>query len=324
MEVEYVAFDSFGVKSSCVLIKTSDVRICVDPGIAVETGSFPLPWHVKLALGEKYRLNIAQACSEADVITISHYHYDHHQPIQAWYEGKVLLIKNPGKAINKSQKERAGYFLQLIKGVAEEIKIADDKEFKFGETTIRFSKPLWHGVRGSALGYVLTTTVSTQRYKILHSSDIDGPTIEQYTDHILRESPDLLILDGAPTYLLGYIHAYYNLCRSVLNLRRLIKSRRVKKIILDHHALRDYRYKDLYHLAFKSAKEHGVELHTAAEEIDKKPAVLEGYEKYGSTKWKHWNKIEEEDMQRILNNAREHKLLGKETIELIGRELKGF
>lgn len=324
MEIEYVAFDSLGVKSSCVLIKTPDVRICVDPGIAIETGSFPFPWHIKLVCEEKYKLRIAKACAKADVITISHYHYDHHQPIPNWYKGKILLIKDPKKAINKSQKERASYFIQLVKEVVKEIKIADNNEFKFGSTKIRFSKPLWHGVANSPLGYVLMTTILTPDYKILHSSDIDGPSIEKYGDLILHENPDLLILDGAPTYLLGYIHAYYNLCRSVLNLRRLIRSQKIKKIILDHHALRDYRYKDLYYLAFEAAKEHEVPVHTAAEELGKKPSVLGGYEKYGPTKWKHWNEIKEEDMRRILSNAKELKLLEQETIKTIKQELDNF
>ena len=324
MEIEYVAFDSLGVKSSCVLVSTPDVRICVDPGIAVETGSFPFPWPAKFAFEEKYKQRIAKACSKADVITISHYHYDHYQLIPNWYKGKTLLIKDPEKAINKSQRERASYFLQLVKGVAKEIKIADNKEFEFGSTKIKFSKPLWHGVANSRLGYVLMSTVSTPDYKMLHSSDIDGPSIEKYADLILHESPDLLILDGAPTYLLGYIHAYYNLCRSVLNLRRLIKSQKIKKIILDHHALRDYRYKDLYYLAFEAAKEHEVGLHAASEELGKEPAVLAGYKKYGPTKWKHWNEIKEEDMRRILGNAKEHKLLEQETIKTIRQELGNF
>lgn len=324
MEIEYIAFDSFGVKSSCILATTPDVRICVDPGIAIETGSFPFPRDVKFALMEKYRLRIAKACSKADVVTISHYHYDHHQPIPDWYKGKTLLIKDPQKAINKSQRERANYFLQIVKGIAKDIKVADNKEFRFGNTKISFSKPLWHGVANSALGYVLMSTISTQGYKILHSSDIDGPSIEKYTDLILNENPDILILDGAPTYLLGYIHAYYNLCRSVLNLRRLIKSQKIKKIIFDHHALRDYRYKDLYYLAFEAAKDHQIELHTVAEELGKKPAVMLGYEKYGPTKWKHWNEMKEEDMQRILGNAKKLNLLDQETINTIKQELENF
>jgi hypothetical protein len=317
MKVEYIAFDSFGVKSSCVLIETSELSICIDPGIASETGSFPLPRHVKLGLKEKYKAKIARACSKAEVIVISHYHYDHHQPIPGWYKGKTLLIKDPAKEINRSQRVRADYFLQLIRKRAKAIKIADGKEFSFSKTKIKFSKPLWHGVANSALGFVLSITISDQDYKIFHSSDIDGPSIEKYTDLILSSSPNLLILDGAPTYLLGYIHAYYNLCRSVLNLIRLIKSQRIRKIILDHHALRDYRYKDLYYLAFESARENEVVLHTAAEEIGKKPAVLTGYERYGPTKWKRWNKIEKEDMLRILGNAEEHNLLEKNSIKLI-------
>lgn len=321
MEIEYLAFDSFGVKSSCIFVKTKDIKICVDPGIAVETNSFPLPLKTRLSLVKKYKKRISLACSKADIITISHYHYDHYQPIKNWYKDKILLIKDPKNYINKSQTGRAAEFLKLIKETAKEIKIADNKEFKFGETKIKFSKPLWHGVLNSSLGYVLMTKISTKKYKLLHSSDIDGPSIPGYADLIIKEKPDLLILDGAPTYLLGYIHAYYNLCLAILNLRKIIKSKKIKKIILDHHALRDYRYKDFYYLAFKAAEENKIELHTAAEEIGLKPAVLDGLKKYGKTKWKNWNKMKEENIKQILSNAEKNRLLKKEEIEMVLEEL---
>jgi len=43
MKINFVAFDSLGVKSSCVQVKTKDITITIDPGIADEVDSFPLP-----------------------------------------------------------------------------------------------------------------------------------------------------------------------------------------------------------------------------------------------------------------------------------------
>ena len=321
MKIEFVAFDSFGVKSSCIFVETKDVKICVDPGIAVETNSFPLPLKTRLSLVKKYKKRIETSCLKADVIAISHYHYDHYQKIKNWYKNKILLIKDFKNKINKSQKGRAAEFLKIVKSVAKEIKIADNNEFEFGNTRIKFSRPLWHGVKNTPLGYVLMTSISTKKEKLIHSSDIDGPSIKSYADLIIKEKPNLLILDGAPTYLLGYIHSYYNLCLSILNLRKIIKSRRIKKIILDHHALRDYRYKDFYYLAFKEADKNKIKLHSAAEEIGFKPMVLEGYKRYGKTKWENWNKIKEKDIKQILSNAEKNKLLKKEDIKMIKEEL---
>jgi predicted metallo-beta-lactamase superfamily hydrolase len=324
MDIKYIAFDSFGVKSSCILVKTPDVTICVDPGIAEQTKSFPLPLDERLALEDEYRHKIGEACSKADVITVSHYHYDHHQLIEEWYKDKIILIKDPINYINKSQKGRAEQFYHLIKDIAKEIKIADNNKFVFGDTKIEFSIPLWHGKENTSLGYVLMATITTEKNKILHSSDIMGPYIEEYSELIIKEKPNLLILDGAPTYLLGYIQSYYNFCRCILNLRRIIKSKKIPKIILDHHCLRDYRYKDLYHLAFQSAKENNITLHTAAEEIGKKPAALVGFEKNGPSKWKKWDKLREEDMKTYLGNAIENKLIEQKSITFIKKELKDF
>lgn len=302
MEIEYIAFDSFGVKSSCILVKTDDVIICVDPGIACETNSFPIPLKERLEIRYKYEEVIEHACQKADVITISHYHYDHFQNIKKWYENKTLLIKNPKVCINKSQTLRASYFLNKIKDVSKSIKIADGKKYVFGGTKIRFSKPLFHGVEKTKLGYILMTTIYDSEKKVLHSSDVHGPIEESYADIIIKESPDILILDGAPTYLLGYIHSFNNLCRAITNLNRIIKSKKIEKIILDHHLLRDYRYRDLYYVSFKTAEKFGIILRTAAEEIHKKPIVLEGYEKYGPTKWIKWKRIKSKDIENGLKN----------------------
>lgn len=302
MKINYIAFDSFGVKSSCVLVRTGDIKVCIDPGIAAEVDSFPLSKLSRSRLKLKYMRKIARACEKAEVIVISHYHYDHCKHIKEWYKDKIILIKDPKKFINKSQKERAKRFLELVKDTAKKIEIADGKEFEFGNTKIRFSKPLFHGVKNTRLGYVIMCSIDDGKKKLLHSSDIDGPIEEEYVKLIIKESPDLLILDGAPTYLLGYIHSFRNLCRAVLNLIKIIRSNKVRKIVLDHHLLRDYRYRDLYYAAFQEAKEQCITLRTAAEEIGEMPMVIKAYKKHGPTKWKKWEKVTKEKLKNVLKS----------------------
>lgn len=41
--------------------------------------------------------------------------------------------------------------------------------------------------------------------KLIHSSDLNGPIIEDYPEWIIRENPDLLVLDGPMTYMRGYL-----------------------------------------------------------------------------------------------------------------------
>ena len=309
MNVICVAFDSFGVKSSCVRVETGDVAVVIDPGIAVEAGSFPLPWREKVWLREEYEYSIRRACSESDVIVLTHYHFDHHIPDQGMYEGKTLLIKDPKENINKSQRGRAK---RLLEALDADVRIADGESFRFGETKIEFSKPVWHGVRGTNLGYVLMVKVQDEEKSVLHTSDVDGPTLRETTDLIIRENPDILILDGPPAYLLGFIMAYYNLAKSVLNVCEILEGTNVELTILDHHLVRDYRYPDLLCEVYKRAKKLNKKVCTAAELLGKKTKVLEGYAKHGPTKWKNWNKFKKEDMINVIKNATDNNLIKKE------------
>ncbi len=108
---------------------------------------------------------------------------------------------------------------------------------------------------------------------------------------IIEENPDVLIIDGPPTYLLGYIMSYKNLKKSIKNLKNIVEKTDFKTMLIDHHLLRDYRYRDLLHEVYETGKKLRKNVITAAEYNNKKPAVIEGYEKFGPTKWKTWEKI---------------------------------
>ena len=123
MDIDFIAFDSFGVKSMCTSIATKDCRIVIDPGIAYETGSFPCSFAERIRLVGKYEKRIKEACKKADIIIITHYHYDHHIPEAGMYKDKILIIKDPKKNINRSQRKRAEYFLSLVNEKAKEIRM---------------------------------------------------------------------------------------------------------------------------------------------------------------------------------------------------------
>ncbi|KYH39597.1 MAG: hypothetical protein AYL32_015590 [Candidatus Bathyarchaeota archaeon B26-2] len=312
MRVEYVAFDSFGVKSSCVKIETGDCVIVIDPGIASETGSFPLTPDEKRSLRRRYEGAIRHACSESEVIVLTHYHYDHHIPDRRLYKDKTLLVKDPWNFINRSQKGRAE---ALLDDLEADIRIADGKAFNFGSTRVLFSKPLWHGTEGTSLGYVLTVEVQHKGEKILYTSDVDGPVLKETTDIIVDANPNVIILDGPPTYLLGYIMAYYNLARSILNICRLLEETETDLFILDHHALRDYRYMDLLQEAYEKAEVLGKSLCTVAELLGERPKVLEGYDKNGPTRWRTWRPFGKREIIDVLKNAVENKLVHREWLK---------
>lgn len=107
-------FDSMGAKSSSLLIETPDIKILVDPGAAEMQPGYPLPPEEKEKLRERALEVIKEAAQQAEIVFISHYHYDHHTlPVEApqIYEGKRLWIKDPNLWINRSQWERARLFL---------------------------------------------------------------------------------------------------------------------------------------------------------------------------------------------------------------------
>lgn len=319
MDVEFVAFDSFGVKSMCTLFEAGGWRILVDPGVAYEVDSFPLPLKERLNLANRYKKVIESRAETADILIITHYHYDHHicERNKRLYGGKTLLLKDPYRNINRSQRLRAESFLETVKGLPKVVKIADGKTFRKRGLKIKFSNPLWHGVKGTNLGYVLSVIVQDGEEKLIYTSDVNGLIEKEAVDLIVRENPDQLIADGPPTYLLGFIMAYYNLARSILNVKRVLDETDANPVVLDHHLLRDYRYPDLFFEVYKHSKLIGKRLETASERHGEEPAVLRGYRNNGPTKWRSWKKFDEESIKATLRKAVENHLIPKEWLKMI-------
>ncbi|MEM2942289.1 MAG: MBL fold metallo-hydrolase [Candidatus Bathyarchaeia archaeon] len=321
MELRYVAFDSFGVKSMCLGVRTKDASILIDPGVAVETDSFPLSRVSRLRLYTRFKNKIVAEAEDSNIVIVTHYHYDHHicERSKRLYGGKTILLKDPECFINKSQRQRASLFLKTIQGLPKGMKVCDLGRFRLGKTEISFSRPFWHGMRWTDLGYVVMVTVKAEGEKLIYSSDVNGLYSKEATDYIIAEDPVIIVLDGPPTYLLGYIMAYYNLARSIINILRLLEETNAEHIILDHHLARDYRYRELLCEAYDKADVLGKILCTAAELQGREPAVLGGYKRNGPTKWKKWKSFRREDMESVLRNAVERRLIGKEWLKMLRR-----
>ncbi|MCK4475154.1 MAG: MBL fold metallo-hydrolase [Methanophagales archaeon] len=350
--IEPVWFDSLGAKSSCTLVETPDVRILIDPGIAAMQPSFPASTEKKQEWREEGRKAIKRAGKEADVIIISHYHYDHYFPTDLGiYKDKVVFAKNPNEYINDSQRARAASFyssicetygktnleslsLEKTKEKAKEmkykypdpmaelpiashkdfgdynkrrselfekgkrwfdgrvanwaknpeipelnfpslkVKYPEDKEFNFGNTSLRFSKPLFHGIEFSRVGWVFYTIVEHENEKVIHSSDLNGPIIEDYAQQIIKENPQILILDGPMTYMFGYLLNRINLNRAVENAVEIVRSIDAELIIYDHHLPRDRKFRARTEKVWNAAKEANKKLMTAAEFLGHAPVVL--------------------------------------------------
>jgi hypothetical protein len=340
MEFELVWFDSLGAKSSCTLVKT-DLKILIDPGIAVMHPGFPAPTEKKLEWYEKGRMKILSR--SADVIVISHYHYDHFMDELSLFRDSVLLAKNPNEYINDSQRERAEVLYRKIfhffgvdferrlrepslndyedplinlksskrnfggyqrrreellekgrrwfenrvekwrewKRIPEmksgkfELRFAEGKVFRLGKTKLRFSQPFFHGIEYSRVGWVFSTVVEFKGEKLIHSSDLNGPIIEDYAEWIIEENPDILILDGPMTYMLGYTLNLINFRRSVENVLRILREADTEILIYDHHLPREPKFKERTIEVWEEAKKRGKKILTAAEYLGKVPVVVE-------------------------------------------------
>lgn len=341
-----VWFDSLGAKSSCVFVKTPDISILIDPGIAIMQPSFPATEEEKiewLIEGEKA---IKKASEKADIIVISHYHYDHYFPSDLdVYEGKTLLVKNPNEYINDSQRERAEYFYSNLYRYYGDLKLediwkepesreypnpmeelpiafskdfgdynkrrkqllekglkwfrnrvnkwnrnpkipemsfknlrvvfADGREFQFGDTKVKFTKPLFHGIEFSRVGWVISTVIEHEEEKLIYSSDLNGPIIKDYAEWIIRENPDILVLDGPMTYMLGYLLNKINLRRAIENAVRIVKETDAETIIYDHHLPRERHFKEHTREVWEVGEKLNKSVLTAAEFLGREPKVLE-------------------------------------------------
>jgi predicted metallo-beta-lactamase superfamily hydrolase len=285
MEIEPLAFESMGVRSMATFVRTGDVSIGIDLAASLAPDRFGLPPHrfeeeVLSSLTSK----IKDRALEAEVMVVTHYHYDHVDPDQPdLFRDKLVLLKNPRRMINASQRKRAASFLRDIRGIAEDVRYSDGKSYRFGDTAINFSRPVPHGSTTSR-GYVVEVCVREDK-AFLYSSDVNGPALPEHIDFILEERPKILFLDGPTTYIdTGFVDIEVKW--AVKNLKRIMEETEVEQIVLDHHLLRDLGYERHISAVRELGEALGIRICTAAEFLNMEPVLLEArrkelYEKDG-------------------------------------------
>lgn len=156
------------------------------------------------------------------------------------------------------------------------VRFAEGRSFREGGTEVEFSEPFFHGIEYSQTGWVFTTTVTDETgFTFIHTSDLQGPTIEDYADWIIEKDPDYLILDGPATYLYGYMLNKTNLQRSIDNAIRILREADVETFIYDHHLLRDENYRQRTEKFWEVAEDSETTVETAAEIKGQIPKILE-------------------------------------------------
>ncbi|MHC1637341.1 MAG: MBL fold metallo-hydrolase, partial [Candidatus Nezhaarchaeales archaeon] len=254
--------------------------LMIDPGVALAPYRYGLPPHpIEIKRLNDMWLLIADNLIDCTHVIITHYHYDHHEPnAPELLTKKHVYVKHPTQNINFSQRRRAAYFLSKISEVGGTYEYADGREIKVGSTIIRISEPIPHGVN-TKLGYVVMVSIYDGEQKLLFTSDVEGPSLEGQLNIILREKPDILIVDGPMTYMLGYKYSHADLEKSINNLIKVIHETPVKIMVLEHHLMRDMSYKQKMEQVFKEAKKREVRVLCAAEFEGKPIEMLEAQRK---------------------------------------------
>jgi len=274
----------------CTLVETPDVRILLDAGVSLVPNRFGLPPHpTEFRAIAKLRDLIAAAAGEAEIVTISHYHFDHHTPsYQDWlvnwteanetakqiYQDKIVLVKNPRNKINTSQRHRAWLFQKTGGKYAKELQNADGQVFEFGkDTSIRFSEPVPHGPDDASLGWVVMTEIEFGAEHFMFAPDVQGPMSSRTLEMIEKASPQVLMIGGPPFYLINLKVDAIKLEKAISNLLRIVEF--VPLTILEHHVLRDPFWKDRTKRVFDAAARVGHGILTAAEFAGQENSFLE-------------------------------------------------
>jgi len=265
MKITPLAADSLGARSMATLVETPDVTVLIDPSVRLGPFRYDLRPHPTEKARQKELWQIIRAASKnANVLTVSHYHYDHHNPaVPSIFRGKIAFLKDGKFNINRSQRQRAGQFVRVLKKYPKDIQVADGNQMDFGGTELLFSPALPHGY-SNELGYVVMTRVAHGNEVFVHTSDVEGPPLKEHLSFLIDAQPTVLYVDGPMTHMPEHYPEEHTK-RSLSHLQRIIRTTNVRTLILDHHILRDREWRTRMDPVFRAGEEHDVTVTTAAE-----------------------------------------------------------
>ena len=292
-----ICFDSFGVRSQATLIRTN-INILIDPSAALAPRRYGLkPSEIERKALEFYLTKIFEFIKLADLIFITHYHWDHVLHYKRNYEifkGKTIILKDY-KKMHKSAKKRGKIVEEKLKDLAK-IEFVDNGIKEFDNCYIEI-REFWHGEENSKLGKVNTIFIEYKNYSILYFSD---NFLLDSLNYAIEKSPKFAILDGFPTIFLNKKYSLETFLKFKENVKKFIEKTNVKQIILDHHIVRDLNYKEKIEDLIEFSNSLGTKICTAAEFIGLKNLFLEALRKYIYKGWEIDLKKYFESYEKIL------------------------
>ncbi len=278
MNIKILAADSMGIRSMATWIEAGDVKIAIDPSASLGPSRYGLPPHeLEERELEKRKKMIRGYAGDSDIIIISHYHYDHYDPNETFYSGKTVFVKDWKNKINHSQEMRARTFIPKLEKMAKDVRVSDSNKAKFGKTTIEFSPPFFHGPENSKLGWVISTLIDDGKTRFVHTSDVQGPLVDETTDWIIEKNPDIIFLCGCLTYFLGWRYPVKLLDVANNNVIKILENTNVRTLIVDHHLVRDKRFREKIKPVYDKARGLGKQVLTGAQFAGEKERFLEAF-----------------------------------------------
>jgi predicted metallo-beta-lactamase superfamily hydrolase len=260
-------------------VETKDCSIFIDPSVRLAPKRYGRPPHrLEKERKREHWKEIKEYVKKSKVLIVTHYHFDHHNPdAPSIYRGKTVLLKDNQENINRNQKLRAKRFIRKLGDYPKEILFADGKTFEFGNTLIEFSKAVPHGP-SLRMGWVVEVAVTSGNRTFVHTSDIQGASEKSQLSFILKSNPYTILMDG-PFSILMMADEARALKSSERNIIKILKKTNMKDFLIDHHFVREEKYRERIPKIFEVAKEEKVNLGTSAGYLGKEDDLLEAKRK---------------------------------------------
>ncbi len=142
--------------------------------------------------------------------------------------------------------------------------LLDEGVVEHGPVRVKLLGPHFHGDIYERTGWVVPLLVEACGKRILYTSDLMGPLLEDYVDELIGLKPDVVLADGPATYLPPRMYPRRNIERACRNMIRFLREASPEVVVWDHHLPREPRWREKVAIVFREAERLGVRLETVA------------------------------------------------------------